>query len=202
MNACRMKTLSAALLSFVLASTSYAQAPQGGAPRAGNVPAATQRPVSQSPAPPPAVAQSTAQTPAVVRAGTPPAEPRLVSSVFAWNDLAVEARPNGVRRAVLDGPTQTLDKLHAHITTLNPGQTSGEPRLHEQEEVIIVKEGNIEARFDGQKRPAGPGSIIFFAANAVTSLANVGSTPATYYVVYFYTPLTAKPVQSAGGPPR
>jgi XRE family transcriptional regulator, regulator of sulfur utilization len=193
-----MKTLSAALVLLVIASTSYARAPQAGAAPAGAPPVTPKPPVSQPPAPQPSATPPTAGAPAA----KPSAEGRLVSSVFGWNDLPVEARPNGVRRAVLDGPTQTLDKLHAHVTTLNPGQTSGDPRLHEQEEVIIVKEGTIEARFDGQKRQAGPGSIIFFAANAVTSLANVGSTPATYYVVYFYTPLTPKPAESAGGAPR
>jgi quercetin dioxygenase-like cupin family protein len=85
-----------------------------------------------------------------------------------------------------------LDKLHCHITTLNPGQTSGEPRRHLQEEVIIIKEGTIEATVDGRKETVGPGSVIFFAANAVTRLRNPGSTPATYTVVYFYTPLTPK----------
>jgi quercetin dioxygenase-like cupin family protein len=120
------------------------------------------------------------------------AEPKLASTVFSWPELPVEKKDNGLRRPVLDAPTTTLDRLHAHATTLDPGKASGEPRLHLQEEVIIVKEGTIEAHFDGQMRVAGPGSLIFFAANAVTFLKNPGPQPATYHVIYYHTPLTPK----------
>jgi quercetin dioxygenase-like cupin family protein len=135
---------------------------------------------------------SHAQAPAPAPAPAASVEQKLASKVFAWKELVPEARDNGVRRAVLDGPTATLDRLHAHITTLNPGQKSGEPRLHPQEEVIIVTEGTIEASFDGQTREASAGSVIFFASNAVTFLRNPGPKPATYYVVYYHTPLTPK----------
>ena len=117
---------------------------------------------------------------------------KLPSTIFDWEKLKVTTTTNGVRRDVLDGPTATLDKLHCHITTLNPGQTSGEPRLHLQEEVIIVREGSVEATVDGRVQTVGPGSVIFFAANAVTRLRNAGSGPATYTVVYFLTPMTPK----------
>jgi hypothetical protein len=50
----------------------------------------------------------------------------------------------------------------------------------------------VEATFDGKIQMAGPGSIFFFAANAVTRLRNAGDTPATYVVIYYYTPLTPK----------
>ena len=117
---------------------------------------------------------------------------RLASAVYDWENLQPVPVSNGVRRAVLDGPTMTLDKLHCHITTLNPGQVSGPPRLHLQEEVIIVKEGTIEATFDGYTQTAGPGSVIFFASHATTRLRNPTKQPATYTVVYYYTPLTPK----------
>jgi mannose-6-phosphate isomerase-like protein (cupin superfamily) len=125
---------------------------------------------------------------------TAPAKPpdKLASAVFDWEKMAVIPTPKGVRRDVFDGPTATLDKAHCHITTLNPGENSGEPRRHLQEEVIIVKEGLVEATFDGRTQTAGPGSVFFFAADAVTRLRNAGTTPATYIVVNYYTPLTPK----------
>jgi mannose-6-phosphate isomerase-like protein (cupin superfamily) len=133
------------------------------------------------------VSMSSAQTPAPIA----PA-PRLTSAVHDWEKLAVIPTSKGVRRDVFDGPTATVDKLHCHITTLNPGENSGEPRLHLQEEVIIVKEGQVEAFCDGKTQTAGPGSVIFFAANATTRLRNAGPTPCTYIVVYYFTPLTPK----------
>ena len=129
--------------------------------------------------------------PAQTPAPTPPPA-KLTSAVYDWEKLPVIPTPKGVRRDVFDGPTTTLDKVHCHITTLNPGENSGEPRKHLQEEVIIVKEGLVEMHIDGRDQTAGPGSIFFLAANAVTRLRNAGTTPATYIVVYYYTPLTPK----------
>jgi mannose-6-phosphate isomerase-like protein (cupin superfamily) len=117
---------------------------------------------------------------------------KLTSAVFNWEKMQVTPTPNGVRRALFDGPTATVDKLHCHITTLNPGAVSSEPRLHLQEEVIIVKEGTIEAVFDGKTEIAPAGSVIFFNSRAVTQLRNPGKVPATYTVLYYFTPLTPK----------
>ena len=117
---------------------------------------------------------------------------KLASSVFDWEKMQTETTSNGLRRTLFDAPTASLDKIHCHITTLNPGQTSGEPRRHLQEEVIIIKEGTVEATVDGRTQTVGPGSVIFFAANAVTRLRNAGSSPATYTVLYYFTPLTPK----------
>ena len=66
------------------------------------------------------------------------------------------------------------------------------PHLHLQEEVIIVKEGTVEAVFDGKTEIATAGSVIFFNSHAVTQLRNPGKVPATYTVVYYLTPLTPK----------
>jgi mannose-6-phosphate isomerase-like protein (cupin superfamily) len=117
---------------------------------------------------------------------------KLTSVVFDWEKMQPMTVSNGVRRIVFDGPTMTLDKINCHITTLNPGQVSGAPRLHVQEEVTIVKEGTIEATFDGKSQTVGPGSVIFFASGATTQLRNPGKVPATYTVIYYYTPLTPK----------
>lgn len=135
-----------------------------------------------------AFTMTSAQTPAP--GNTSPG--KLLSTVYDWTKLTPTPTANGVRRDVLDGPTTTLDKLHCHITTLKPGADSGAPRRHLQEEVIIVKEGQVEAHIDGRVQTAGPGSVFFFAANAVTRLRNAGDGPATYIVVYYFTPLTPK----------
>lgn len=130
------------------------------------------------------------QNPPAAPASAPAA--KLASDMHIWDKMTVTQTPLGERRAVFDGPTTTLDNLHCHITTLRPGEKSGEPRKHLQEEVIIVKEGQVEANYDGQAKIGGPGSVIFFAAGATTFLRNAGTTPCTYIVVYYYTPLTPK----------
>ena len=132
-----------------------------------------------------------AQTQEVTSAMSPKTA-KLVSAVYDYEKMQPTTVSNGVRRTVFDGPTATLDKINCHITTLNPGEVSGPPRLHLQEEVIVVKEGTIEAMYDGHSETAGPGSVIFFASHATTRLRNPGKIPATYTVIYYYTPLTPK----------
>jgi mannose-6-phosphate isomerase-like protein (cupin superfamily) len=120
-----------------------------------------------------------------------PAE-KLTSAVYDWEKMVVTPNAKGARRDVFDGTTTSLDKIHCHITTLNPRENSGEPRLHLQEEVIIVKEGLVEMHIDGKNQTAGPGSVFYLAAHATTRLRNAGTTPCTYIVIYYSTPLTPK----------
>jgi quercetin dioxygenase-like cupin family protein len=122
---------------------------------------------------------------------TPTNEP-LSSRVIDGNTLKPTPTKTGERRNVFDAPTATLDKLHGHITTLNPGENTGPLHRHPQEELVIIKEGTVEVNIDGRKQIAGAGSIVFFAVNENENMTNVGSTPATYLVLQWFTPKTPK----------
>ena len=128
----------------------------------------------------------------------PPAAPAapttvLASRVVDWDSMESTATRTGQRRMVFDAPTDTLDKLHLHITTLNPGENTGPLHRHPQEEMVIIKEGTIEVNIDGRKQTAGPGSVIYFSVNENENMTNVGKTPATYHVIQWFTPRTPKP---------
>lgn len=129
-----------------------------------------------------------AQTPAP--AGAP--APKMNSMVIPWDKLQFTPTKTGARVAVFDAPTPTLDKFHCHISTLNPGENTGALHRHPQEELVIVKEGTLEINIDGKKSIAPAGSMIFYAANENENMTNIGKTPATYYVLQFYTALTPK----------
>jgi mannose-6-phosphate isomerase-like protein (cupin superfamily) len=60
------------------------------------------------------------------------------------------------------------------------------------DEVIIVKEGTIEAFVGDKWVRVGPGSVIFNAANVPQSMRNPGDVPAAYHVITF-RPATPKP---------
>lgn len=131
-----------------------------------------------------AVAQS---TPPAMSVPTP-----LPASVSEWNQLPVTPTNLGVRRAVFDGPTATVDNVHCHATTLNPGAQSSDAYRHLRDEIIIVKDGTVEVLCDGATQMATAGAVIFFPAEAVTALRNAGDGPATYYVISYATPRTPK----------
>jgi quercetin dioxygenase-like cupin family protein len=133
-----------------------------------------------------------AQTPVPAPAPVPlPADaPRLGSTVFHWDQFVAKPSPAGQYRAGCDAPTATFERLEFHITTLLPGRTAHPPHFHPQEELILIKEGQVEARINGQPLRAGPGSLLFYASRNPHNLTNVGDTPATYFVFTYFTAAT------------
>jgi len=110
------------------------------------------------------------------------------SSVFDWNMISVTQTRTGAVRQFFRAPTATLDELECHVTTLNPGESPHPPHKHADEELIIVKEGTVEALVNGEMKRVGPGSVIFQASNQMHGLRNVGNGPATYHVIRWNSP--------------
>ena len=107
------------------------------------------------------------------------------SRTFTWADLKVTPTKVGERRSVFDAPTPTLANFECHITTLNPGEVPHPPHRHADEELMIVKEGTVEALQDGQTNIVTAGGLIFEASNELHGLRNVGTNRATYFVIRF-----------------
>ena len=110
------------------------------------------------------------------------------SSAFDWNSIEVQTNATGSVRKFFQAPTATLDQLECHVTTLNPGVASHPPHKHVNEEVVIIREGTVEALVNGELKRIGPGSVIFNASNVMHNLRNVGTTPAVYHVISWYSP--------------
>jgi mannose-6-phosphate isomerase-like protein (cupin superfamily) len=110
------------------------------------------------------------------------------STAFDWNSIEVQTNATGTVRKFFQAPTATLDQLECHVTTLNPGVASHPPHKHVNEEVVIIREGTVEALVNGELKRVGPGSVIFNASNVMHSLRNVGTTPAVYTVINWYSP--------------
>src|SRR5262249_7457784 len=115
------------------------------------------------------------------------------STTFDWTTLRDEPTAIGSRRTVMNAPTPTLDMLEMHITTLNPGAVSHPPHQHAEEEILIVREGQVATLQNGVETRLGPGSIIFHSANDLHNIRNVGSTPATYHVIQWRVRPTPSP---------
>ena len=119
-----------------------------------------------------------------------PAPEKLHSIAYDWNAMTSRANDYGAVRSIVRAPTPTLEELEMHITTLNAGQTSHAPHQHPNEELIILREGTVEALVHGEWKRLGPGSIIFQASNELHGIKNVGTGPATYHVVNWKTTAT------------
>lgn len=116
--------------------------------------------------------------------------PVLGSTAFDWNAMPVKATDVGSVRSFFQATTATLEQLEVHVTTLNPGKSPHPPHRHPNEEMVIVRQGTIEALVNGEWKRVGPGSVVFFASNQLHGLRNVGDEPAIYHVVNWKTAAT------------
>jgi quercetin dioxygenase-like cupin family protein len=112
----------------------------------------------------------------------------LDSTAWKWDELKPTRTEVGELRAVVRQPTRTLDELEMHITTLNPHTASHKPHTHPNEEMVIVKEGTLQAHVNGKEVVVGPGSVLFYASMQPHAVQNIGDTPATYFVINWASP--------------
>jgi mannose-6-phosphate isomerase-like protein (cupin superfamily) len=109
----------------------------------------------------------------------------MTSRAIEWNSVETKTNATGSSRKFFEGATANLEALECHASTLNPGATNHVVLKRPNDEVIIVKEGTIEAFVNDKWIRVGPGSVIFNAANVPQSIRNVGDGPATYHVITF-----------------
>ena len=110
----------------------------------------------------------------------------IISGVYHWNKLEPIKEDTRVRRQVLDGKTFALENFEIHASTLEPGQAPHPPHTHaDQEELMIVKEGQVKITIAGQSKILGPGSIAFAMPGDEHRIENAGKTQATYYILKY-----------------
>jgi quercetin dioxygenase-like cupin family protein len=112
-------------------------------------------------------------------------KPVMHSCVFNWADLKATPTKVGESRGVFDAPTPTLAEFECHITTLNPGESPHAPHRHPEEELMVIKEGTLEALQGDKTNIVTAGGIIFEASNELHGLRNIGTNRATYFVFKF-----------------
>jgi quercetin dioxygenase-like cupin family protein len=116
--------------------------------------------------------------------------PILDSTAWKWEDVAARDTDVGQYRQVVRQRTRTLEELEMHITTLKPRTASHAPHTHPNEEMVIVREGTLQAHVNGKEIVVGPGSVLFFASMQPHAVQNIGDTPATYHVINWKTAAT------------
>jgi quercetin dioxygenase-like cupin family protein len=118
------------------------------------------------------------------------AAPVTKSWAIDWNSVPAKTNSTDTVRTFFKGPTATLNDLDVHVTTLNPGQAPHQPHKHPNEEMLIVKEGQLTVLINGEWKTVGPGSVVYLASNVMHGARNDGTVPVTYHVVGFRTEKT------------
>lgn len=110
----------------------------------------------------------------------------LPSRVYRWDSLTAKKEDSRIRRQVMEGSTTSLSHFEVHASTLAPGQAPHPPHTHaDEEELLIVREGQVKITISGTSKILGPGSIAFAMPGDEHGIENTGNTQATYYVLKY-----------------
>ena len=107
----------------------------------------------------------------------------LPSAMYRFEKLPVRTTNNVQSRAVLKGKLATGESLEVHQTTLPAGSAPHPPHHHVHSEMWLIREGTVELSVNGATYRLGPGGVGFVESNDEHGIQNVGTTPATYFVV-------------------
>jgi mannose-6-phosphate isomerase-like protein (cupin superfamily) len=84
---------------------------------------------------------------------------------------------------ILTGQTRAGYKLDLHESDLLPRAIPHAPHRHVHEELLFVREGEMEVMLDGKWTRLGPGSCAYMASNDVHGYRNSSSAVAKYFVL-------------------
>ena len=109
----------------------------------------------------------------------------LPSHSYRFEDLPVKTSGENRSWAVLDGLTHSGFHIDMHQTELAPGKIPHAAHHHEHEEMLMIREGEIEMTISGKTAKLGPGSVVYVASNEEHGLRNPGTARASYFVIAF-----------------
>jgi mannose-6-phosphate isomerase-like protein (cupin superfamily) len=126
--------------------------------------------------------------PALVTAGAPfPAlsaqDDSLPSATFAFESMPVQDSGHAQIRPIMKGKLATGEHIETHETTLPPNGAPHPPHHHVHSEMWLIREGTVELTINGTTHRLGPGGLGFVHSNEEHGIKNVGTGPATYFVV-------------------
>lgn len=126
----------------------------------------------------------------------------LESKVYRWDDLEVAKRPQGEARQILEGTTPHFKLCKVHASTLLPkSRMRPEAYRQENEELIIVKEGELTVTIEGKTKVLKAGGLALIMSGDMRENVNMSDKNTTYYVFQFNSvePVDTERGKNAGG---
>lgn len=105
-----------------------------------------------------------------------------------WDEVELKQIAKGGRRQLLQHPTSMLTEFEMHTTTLKQGWKSHDQHVHVEDEIILVRFGQVEQLIDSIPHAAGPGAVIFLQADQPHGIRNAGEGPCEYYAFKWRLP--------------
>lgn len=126
----------------------------------------------------------------------------LPPKVYRWDSLAVKKQIGWTTRSIIEGSTTSLSWFEVTAITLEPGKASPPSSVYyDMEELLIIKEGQVNITIDGVSKKLGAGSIAFAMPRMVHAVSNAGNTKAVYYALKYKgkLPMDIDRAKRAGG---
>lgn len=109
----------------------------------------------------------------------------IESKIFVWDSLAVSKKTVSEQRQILEGTTPAFKHFKVHATTLHPHQAPHPSHKHDDEELVIIKEGELTVTIEGKSQTLSAGSIALMMPGDEHGFENKGDVNATYYVLRY-----------------
>ncbi len=124
----------------------------------------------------------------------------LESGVVTWKNLVPEKHGNVEIRSIMEGQGQDFAYLRVTAETL-PGREVFEKYYEDMEELLIIKEGELDITVGDASKVMGPGSIAVIHPGDKRRVKNTQDTPATFYAFRYRArlPVNVARGREAGG---
>jgi len=109
--------------------------------------------------------------------------PRLGSQIHPYEKLPVRHNGENEGRTVMHGTLHQGFAIEVHLTKLAPGGMPHPPHRHEHEEIMLLKNGQLDVNINGKITRVGPGSVVLMGSNDLHGLKNPGPEHAEYFIV-------------------
>jgi len=152
-----------------------------------------------TPRPPAIVVQGAAKDEAnrIVAPPSPSVSKRMpmISTCIRSLELPLDERPGGGWKphGLFKGVTSNIDDMRCHAAVLSPGHSPHPPHSHQEEELLIVLDGEAELlladepSYEGARpKHVGPGDFAYYPAFQHHTIRNNGSVPVTYLMFKWY----------------
>ena len=109
--------------------------------------------------------------------------PVMRTQHFKYDELPVTVNGRNRQRRMFTAKTHTGFKIASHQSEIAPGEVNHPPHQHLREEMMLIREGVLELTIAGKAYRLGPGDVGVIGSNELHNAKNVGTTPATYFIV-------------------
>ncbi|GAB4034728.1 cupin domain-containing protein [Spirosoma jeollabukense] len=109
----------------------------------------------------------------------------IPSKVYSWDQAPVVKHTGYESRTIMRGPTRDFSDLTIRAVTLFANRPSQHSQTLDEEQLIIVKKGELTLTLNEKKKTLGPGSVALIMPGDVHRFENKTDVPLTYFVMQY-----------------